>query len=132
MPFSVESMLDSMELKRVSNSVVNLSSKKHLKDYELLGEKIGNVCVYGVWGRKRDIQDLYENLKIDLNKDCFNVFVLHQAVSSIKESEMFADIVTELLPKGFNYYAGGHWHGREELTYNNKPLIYPCCNPQRS
>jgi len=114
-----------IDLLEQAGLLVDLSNPRYLHGNELLGERVGNVCIYGVWGKKSKIKEFYQNINVKLDPNCFNILLFHHAVSSIAGSEMFADINTEDLPKGFDYYASGHWHGREELKYNGKPLIYP-------
>ena len=114
-----------IDLLEQAGYLINLSSPRYLKEDTLSGEKIGNVYIFGVWGKKSGIKDFYEKVKISPVPNFFNIFLFHQAVSLAKGVEMFADIDAEHLPKGFDYYASGHWHGREELKYDNKPLIYP-------
>jgi len=87
------------------------------------GEEIGEAIIYGVPGRRANIKSIYESIKpAPSNK--FKIFMFHHITSNIIGSEEFADIPLSLLPKGMDYYAGGHWHDHESFNYESKPVIY--------
>lgn len=107
----------------------NVGSIDYLKEkdgkFYLTGLKYKDAFICGISGRKSRIKDIYSNLVIDKPEKSFGIFLFHQAVSTIKGFELYADINQSLLPDGFDYYAGGHWHGLETMEYKGKPLIYP-------
>ena len=59
----------------------------------------------------------------------FNVCVFHMAVDipRLKHPQMEAEASPELLPDGFNYYAGGHIHRPRKIPFKNGVLVYSGC-----
>lgn len=59
----------------------------------------------------------------------FNIFVFHMAldIPSVKPPLMEAEAQPELLPDGFNYYAGGHVHMPHKIPIKNGLLVYSGC-----
>lgn len=106
--------------------VKNLASKRYVEVNDnsiiLKGEHYKDAFICGVAGRRDRISDVYLNLKIS-DKGKYNIFIFHHIVSDI--ADKFADIPTSLLPKGFNYYAGGHWHGFAKIKYGDGIIVYP-------
>ena len=109
--------------------LTNLSNPRYYEnnDGEVIvnGEVIGDAFICGIPGRRANIKEMYEHLRINKPKSKFGLFMFHHIVSDVPRTEVFADIPKSLLPLGMDYYAGGHWHEHEELRVNGKPLIYP-------
>ncbi len=109
--------------------LTNLSNPRYYENNEgeviVNGEVIGDAFICGVPGRRANIKEMYEHLRINKPKSKFGLFMFHHIVSDVARTEVFADIPKSLLPLGMDYYAGGHWHEHEELRVNGKPLIYP-------
>jgi len=59
----------------------------------------------------------------------FNIFVFHMAldIPSVKPPQMEAEAKPEILPDGFNYYAGGHVHKPYKSPFKGGLLIYSGC-----
>ena len=59
-------------------------------------------------------------------QDLFNIFVFHMALDlpNLKPSRMEAEGSLQMLPKGFQYYAGGHIHIPYELQLDDGVLVY--------
>lgn len=59
----------------------------------------------------------------------FNIFVFHMAldIPDVKPPGMEAEAQSELLPEGFNYYAGGHIHVPYKIPFKNGLLVYSGC-----
>jgi len=59
----------------------------------------------------------------------FNILVFHMAldIPSLKPPQMEAEAKPELLPEGFNYYAGGHVHAPYKFPFKTGLLIYSGC-----
>jgi len=117
-----------ISLLEVMGLLINVSSKKHyLLEGEkiiMLGEKINNVSIYGIAGKRAKIDEIFRNLvPKDLEPNHFNIFIFHHIISDI--SEKFMDLPVSLLPKNFDYYAGGHWHGFFESKYGKGKIVYP-------
>jgi DNA repair exonuclease SbcCD nuclease subunit len=72
---------------------------------------------------------LYKNLeKIELDKSKFNVFMFHSTLDDLKPDFMKnvkVEINSSFLPKGFNYYAGGHVHTFIKANYDKGIICYP-------
>ncbi len=67
-----------------------------------------------------------ENNKPSPSSELFNVFVFHMALDlpSVKPPQMEAEAPPELLPEGFNYYAGGHVHKHTKNGFKSGILAY--------
>jgi len=93
--------------------------------------------VYGVpnfrtRGRtKEQLPSFYEANKPELDPQVFNIFVFHMAldVPNImkKHPQMEAEASPDLLPEGFNYYAGGHIHNAFQIPFKDGLLAYSGC-----
>ncbi len=107
--------------------LTNLGNPRYFEKKEgsitLKGEVCKNVFLAGMPGRRAGIKDVYRVLKPEFQEAKLKVFVFHHTVSDA--NAFFPDINTSLLPKGFDYYAGGHWHKRFETVFNNAPIVYP-------
>lgn len=89
------------------------------------GEVYKDAFICGLPGRRSRIEEVYSTIIPDIPNDKFSIFIFHHIVSSVKDAHFFADIPISLLPRGFNYYAGGHWHSREEFEHLNGRVVYP-------
>ena len=56
----------------------------------------------------------------------FNILVFHMAldIPALKPPQMEAEAPPELLPEGFNYYAGGHIHAPYKFPFKSGLLTY--------
>ncbi len=112
---------------------------KDVGTYENLGEGEVNlkfteinkdILISGIVGKKNGLdKNIYKNLsKQFLPEDKFKIFMFHTTLGDIKPDFMKmvkTEITSNYLPKGFDYYAGGHVHTHIQATYDNKPLSYP-------
>jgi len=96
--------------------------EKRGEEVILHGESYNGAFIAGVPGRRANISQLYKSLRPELKGD-FRILIFHHIISDI--SGKFSDIEKEVLPRGFDYYAGGHWHSRFETSFNGKPVVYP-------
>ena len=86
--------------------------------------------ITGISGRKVGLdKQIYEKLdkkKLE-SEDGFKIFLLHRGIQEILPLNMqFRDsIPISLVPKGFDYYGGGHIHKRVEKKIDNSVIIYP-------
>lgn len=117
---TILSLLDELNLLK------NLASKRYFeyKDEKILlkGETYKDVFLCGIAGKRANIEEIYRHLSPE-NGGRYRIFLFHHTISDI--SEKFADITTSLLPKGFDYYAAGHWHGFFEEKYGKGIIVYP-------
>jgi len=95
-----------------------------------------NCYVYGVPNfrtrRKTDEQlPLYlEQNKPTPDPSLFNIFLFHMAIDLPyieKPYQMEAEGSPELIPEGFNYFAGGHVHKPSKTKFKNGLLVYSGC-----
>lgn len=68
----------------------------------------------------------YKENKPSPDPALFNIFVFHMALDlpSVKPPQMEAEAPPELLPEGFNYYAGGHIHKPSRRGFKTGVLAY--------
>jgi DNA repair exonuclease SbcCD nuclease subunit len=114
-----------IELLETLGLAVNLSSKERIEVDEkitLSGVKYKDAFIAGVPGRRANASAIYERLKVKPDGK-FNIFVFHHTVS--EADNITSDIAMSLLPKGFDYYAGGHWHKRCDFSYDKGTVVYP-------
>lgn len=86
--------------------------------------------ITGISGRKVGLdREMYEKLdKKNLEmEDGFKIFLLHKGIQEILPSDMnFRDsLPISLVPKGFDYYGGGHIHKKVEKKINGSVIVYP-------
>ena len=82
----------------------------------------------GISGRRSSLE---RQAFLDLDRDYlsnlegFKIFVFHTGIEDVrKEGERYEGIQSTDLPKGFDYYAGGHLHRRIEITKGIN-LVFP-------
>jgi len=95
-----------------------------------------NCYVYGVPNfRTRRKTDEQLPLFLEQNKptpdpSMFNIFLFHMAIDLPyiqKPYQMEAEGSPELIPEGFNYFAGGHVHKPSKTKFKNGLLVYSGC-----
>jgi exonuclease SbcD len=87
--------------------------------------------ITGINAKKGGIERIFyerlDRVKLE-NEDGFKIFCLHIGLTELKPPHMAAmeTIPVSLLPKGFDYYAGGHIHQRiEQKLPNYNRIVYP-------
>ncbi len=110
------------------NLLINIGSERYFKQEEDCvvhkGEILGNYFIAGMPGYRSNVKKRYESLKINMPAGKFSIFVFHHITTNVTGTELFSDIPVSLLPPGFNYYAGGHWHGKHEGMLDESPILY--------
>lgn len=94
-----------------------------------------NYYVYGVPNfrtRRRTEEQLpifLEENKPTLDPSTFNIFLFHMAldIPSITHPQMETEASPEMVPEGFNYYAGGHVHSPSKTPFKKGLLVYSGC-----
>lgn len=89
------------------------------------------IKITGLFGKKGGLEKsyYYELAREDLEHEKgYKIFLFHTALTELKNQELSAmdSMPLSLLPKGFNYYAGGHVHiidKKEFEEYTN--VVYP-------
>lgn len=99
-------------------------------EIELDITELKNVRICGVLGKKKGLdKNIYSNLNSKtLSKDKLNIFMFHCTLNDFKPDFMKAvnvEITKSYLPKGFDYYAGGHIHTHMVGDYSTGILTYP-------
>jgi len=84
--------------------------------------------ITGIFGKKGSLdEELYKNLDKSIETDGYKIFLFHSGIQEylpdyLKEAKAMP---LSLLPKGFNYYAGGHIHHRSEQDYGKGKIVFP-------
>ncbi len=93
-------------------------------------EDVSGVSIVGISGLSsaREVE-YFEHLDFEYLEDIPNpkIFAFHTTISELKPSyipDKYA-VPKSLLPRGFDYYAGGHLHEKIVSSLNGSPLIYP-------
>ncbi|MBW2997542.1 DNA repair exonuclease, partial [Candidatus Woesearchaeota archaeon] len=87
--------------------------------------------ITGMLGKKGMLEKkYYEDLVVENLEDAdgFRIFMFHTAISELKpeELEKMESAPLSLLPKGFDYYAGGHVHiVKDESIDGYRNVVYP-------
>jgi len=93
-------------------------------------DKKTQTSITGIVGKKNELEkNTYQAIqKTQQNQDNFNIFLFHTTLNDFKPKFIKnhnAKITTSMLPKGFDYYAGGHIHTFMTGVYDSKPITYP-------
>jgi DNA repair exonuclease SbcCD nuclease subunit len=108
----------------------NKENKERIELSFTVDQKTGAKIV-GMVGKKNMLEKAYYEVldreKLESEKG-FKIFVFHSAIDELKPEDMskMESSPASLLPKGFDYYAGGHVHIVKHVSipdYNN--LVYP-------
>ncbi len=128
---SGKTMLDVLEEAGLLHNVVRgrvLDEKLILKFS--VNQKTG-AKITGMLGKKGMLdRKYYETLNTDIleKEEGFKIFLFHTSITELKPQslEKMDSSPISLLPKGFDYYAGGHVHIVENKTITGyKNVIYP-------
>ena len=110
--------------------LTNLNSKRYVSNdgesFTLGGETYKNAFLCGVAGKRSNVEDgIFKRLRINIDgRPWIKIFAFHHTISSL--GEQFKDLDTDSLPKDFDYYAAGHWHGHKDgIPYGKGVIQYP-------
>ncbi|MGC8584544.1 MAG: metallophosphoesterase family protein [Thermoplasmata archaeon] len=87
-----------------------------------------NAYIYGISARKRGLEeDYFKLLNGYENADGFRIFVFHSAITELARSTKYfgTEIPVSLVPRGMDYYAGGHIHKKIAKEYDHMKFFYP-------
>lgn len=93
-------------------------------------DKKTNAKITGVMGKAKMLDSLYynnlDNQSLELENG-FKIFMFHTTLSELKPKEIKGDSQPlSLLPRGFNYYAGGHVHIKQITNIKGYgTIVYP-------
>lgn len=83
----------------------------------------------GISGRKVSLErEAFINLDREYlaSLEGFKIFVFHSGIDELKaEGEKYEGIASTDLPRGFDYYAGGHIHRRIEAEPSKMKVVFP-------
>jgi DNA repair exonuclease SbcCD nuclease subunit len=129
---SGKTILDVLEETGLFKNVMRgeITEEGKLKLKFTVDEKTG-VKFTGILGKRGGLEKKYyedierENLENEPGK---KIFLFHSAINELKPKEL-ADMdamEASLLPKGFDYYAGGHVHIIQNISLEGRPnIVYP-------
>ncbi len=128
---SGKTMLDVLEEAELVVNVVkgNVEDEK-LKLRFTVDEKTG-AKITGMLGKRAMLEKTYyERLDLELleKEEGFKIFMFHTALTELKPKslEKMDSSPVSMLPKGFDYYAGGHVHIVKETSLEGyKNIVYP-------
>lgn len=127
---SGKTMLDVLQAAGLAENIAKgeeVNGKLQLKFTE---DKTG-VKIAGMVGKKGGLETAYyDNLDYAHleNEPGEKVFLFHSAIEELKPAhlEQMPAAPLSILPKGFDYYAGGHVHVIEEMSFDNhKNVVFP-------
>ena len=130
---SGKTMLDVLEETQLVKNVVQ-ADRELTEKYQKLVLKFTedkNAKITGMVGRKGMLEKSnYESLHHETleKEEGFKIFMFHTAISELKPKELveMESCPISLLPKGFDYYAGGHVHIVENTNLEGyKNVVYP-------
>lgn len=108
---------------------------RYLPRHEGASWRNKNCYVYGIpnfrtRGRTEErLPTFLEQNKPTPDPSIFNIFVFHMAldIPRLTPPQMEAEASPEMLPDGFNYYAGGHIHKPSKISFRSGLLVYSGC-----
>lgn len=128
---SGKTMLDVLES---ADLMINVAKGKSDGDKLYLNfttDKKTNAKITGMIGKKGGLEkSYYENLAREPleNEKGYKIFMFHTALTEMKPKEMekMDSAPVSLLPKGFDYYAGGHVHVIDHQNLEGyKNIVFP-------
>lgn len=129
-----DSMIDLLEAAKIIIKIYNPKSVDGKIRLEMYQDKETGVKLAGISARKVGLEkEYFEKLDREYleNQDGFKIFVFHSGIEEFKPSFLKGAMDMECIPinwfpKGFNYYAGGHIHKRDEFSIQNyQNIIFP-------
>lgn len=126
------SIIDVLGTAGLFNKVVKSSYNENQQiKMEFTTDKKTGAKIVGLSGRRGGLDEKYYQ-QLDFHhlekEEGFKIFVFHNAITEFKPAHLseMASIQSSYLPKGFNYYAGGHVHERfEKRIDDSSMLVFP-------
>jgi len=129
-----DSMIDLLEAAKLIIRIYNPKSVDGKIRLEMHQDKETGVKLAGISARKVGLEKAYFE-KLDRehleNQDGLKIFVFHSGIEEFKPGFLKGAMDMECIPinwfpKGFDYYAGGHIHKRDEFNIQNyQNIIFP-------
>jgi hypothetical protein len=128
---SGKTMLDVLEQAEFLVNVAKAIEENGKLKLRFTADKKTNAKITGMIGKKgmleKSYYDALDRKSLEAEKG-FRIFMFHTALDELKtkELEKMESAPVSLLPKGFDYYAGGHVHVKMEKSLPGyKNIIYP-------
>ncbi len=126
---SGKTMLDIIEEAELGINVTKGSIQDKKLNLEYTVDKTG-AKITGIIGKKGNLEkQYYDTLNYDFleKEEGFKIFMFHTAINELKPSYLkeMESSPAKILPKGFDYYAGGHVHIVQHEEIDNKRIFYP-------
>ncbi len=88
------------------------------------------IALAGIVGKRNGLDKvIYKKIsQQNLPEDTYKIFIFHTTLNDIKPEFLknySTPVTSNYLPKGFDYYAGGHVHTHINSSYSDAPLSYP-------
>jgi hypothetical protein len=108
---SGKTMLDVLEGAGLVHNVARAIEKNGKLTLQFTKDNKTSAYIAGLPGRKGTLEkSYYEALDREIRQQGYKIFVFHTAISEFKPEEEIESAPLSSLPKGFDYYAGGHVH----------------------
>ncbi len=128
---SGKTMLDLLEEADLAENVMKGDVEKKKLRLEFTEDPGTSAKITGILGKRGSLdKHYYEDLDREPleEEEGFKIFMFHTPITELK-TKQYKQMESEpisLLPKNFDYYAGGHIHVREEYNdRSRKRVIYP-------
>jgi DNA repair exonuclease SbcCD nuclease subunit len=123
-----KTILDVLENADLIKNVMKYNIENEKYKLNFIKDNNTNVLLAGVYGRSGGLEKSffeninYEELENEKYKNNFKIFLFHTTINQLKDqsTKFLSGENIEILPKGFDYYAGGHVHIRNKIL--NKTL----------
>ena len=128
---SGKTMLDVLEEAALCKNVVKGSVENGKLRLKFTKDEKTGAKITGLLGRRGMLErSYYEDLDRESleNEEGFKIFLFHTSITELKPKSMekMESSPISLLPRGFDYYAGGHVHIVEKLDMPGyKNVVYP-------
>ncbi len=124
------SMIDILHSAELFIKPTNFQFNSNSVILKFIVDKKTGAKITGISGRRVGLdKEIYEKLdrKNLESEDGFKIFLLHRGIQEILPLDMqYRDsLPLSLVPKGFDYYGGGHIHKRVEKKIDNSVIVYP-------
>ena len=125
--YSGKTMLDVLEHAGLVTNVMRFDHEKRLQFF--IDPKTG-VKLTGMYGKKGGLE-VYDYEKLDCSflerEEGKKIFMFHTGLEEFKPADMEKVSLQSvaMLPKNFDYYAGGHIHYRFITSYDRGKIVYP-------
>jgi len=128
---SGKSIIDILDSSGLVTKIVKGRIEDNKLRLEFITDEKTNAKITGISARKKGLESKYYEI---LDRDAlereeeFKIFSFHSGIEEFKPRELtpVECIPISYLPKGFDYYAGGHIHDRSENTLPGyKNVIFP-------